>query len=392
MTTGIEGTYFMQRSQLVFFLIILSAIAIVGGGLLIQALSDNESSDNNNSENGSNTEPIELRIAVNPLVEAWIREAAAEYKRTNPRVKGREVNIQIIAQNSVEVWQGSSSWSVLNHPQVWIPEAAYSLNYAKEVGLNYAPLEASLAQTPIIWGAYQSRADVINSEYGGFNTASIQQAAGEEAWVNIGGDAAWRFIKIGFARPDSTDSGLAALLTLAGSYANDSALTSQTLNDSGLRTWLEPIVDSVPNFSNLGNDPADRMVNTRQSSAEIALLPESQWLLHYEDLTAIEPIVLHYPENYLLLDFPYAVWDGAETTDDQRQAAADFAEFLLSDNQQRKAGEKGLRPAKMTDLVQFSPFDLAQVQLSLPGMPISLPERAGVSNLLRWFEGYRTAP
>ena len=130
MTVGIEGTHFMQRSQLVFFLIILSAIAIVGGGLLIQALSDNESSDNSNSENGSNAEPIELRIAVNPLVEAWVREAAAEYKRTNPRVKGREVNIQITAQNSIEVWQGSSSWSVLNHPQVWIPEAAYSLNYA----------------------------------------------------------------------------------------------------------------------------------------------------------------------------------------------------------------------------------------------------------------------
>ncbi|MBZ0306641.1 MAG: substrate-binding domain-containing protein, partial [Anaerolineae bacterium] len=213
-----------------------------------------------------------------------------------------------------------------------------------------------------------------------------------ESWSAIGGDATWRFIKIGFSRPDREDSGLAALFTLASTYADTPELTNVLMNDTGLRRWLGPIVDSVPNFSSLGTDPADRMVNTRQSAAEIALLPESQWLIHYNNLTRIEPIFLNYPESYLLLDFPYAVWDGQETTADEQQAAADFGRFLLSDAQQRAAGEYGLRPARMIDLQQFSVFNVPQVQLTLSGSPINLPERAGALSLLRWFEGYRTAP
>lgn len=384
----------MRRSQIVFFLIILSAMAIVAIGFALQ--SSNDSNDNNSSSDTSSNQPIALRVAVNPVIEPWIREAVEDYSRNNPRVKNRPVTIQVISQDSLTVWQGESGWSVLNHPQVWIPEANYALQYVQEgnLGLRYTVLENTLVQTPIIWGAYQSRADVILNEYGSFNGKTIQQTAELGAWSNIGGDSAWRFIKIGFSRPDSKDSGFAALLTLASAYAESPSLNNQLMNDSALWAWLGPLVDSVPNFSSLGADPADWMVNMRQSAIEIGLLPENQWLIHYGDLSKIEPILLYYPENYLLLDFPFAIWDGQETTEEERQAAADFGKFLLSEAQQRAAGEKGLRPARLTDLAQFTPFNTAanQVQLTLAGSPISLPGRAGALSLLRWFEGYRTAP
>lgn len=384
----------MRRSQIVFFLIILSAIVIVGLGVALQGGSDSDDNgDNPESENNTtNSEPIALQIAVTPLMENWVRAAVIAYERTNPRVGGREVNLQVVVQDSIEVWQGSSPWTVLNHPQVWIPESNYALNYAQAVDMRYASFEPSLASTPIIWGAYQSRAEVIATQYGTLDGQTIQQAAVAESWAAIGGDSTWRFVKMAFSRPDSTDSGLASLLTLAGIYANDPQLTTQIMNDAGLKTWLEPIIESVPNFSNLGLDPADRMANTRQSTAEIGLLPESQWLAHYSTLSAVEPIVLNYPVNYLLLDFPYAVWDGNETSDEERQAAENFGEFLLTESQQRAVGEAGFRPAQLTDLTQFAPFNAEGVQLTLTGSPISLPDRAGVSSLVRWFEGYRTAP
>ncbi|MCL4879919.1 MAG: substrate-binding domain-containing protein [Anaerolineae bacterium] len=382
----------MRRSQIVFFLIILSAMAIVAIGFALQSSGD--SNDNNNSSNTSSNEPITLRVAVNPVIEPWIREAAEDYSRDNPRVKNRPVTIQVISQDSLTVWQGESGWSVLNHPQVWIPEANYALQYVQEgnLGLRYTVLENTLAQTPIIWGAYQSRAEVIISEYGIFDGKAVQQAS-QLNWSEIGGDVRWGPVRIGFARPDRIDSGMGALFTLASAYSETPTLSNQLMDES-LRSWLVPIVNSVANFSKLGTDPAAKMLTTSYSELQIALLPENQWLIHYGDLSKIEPILLYYPENYLLLDFPFAIWDGQETTEEERQAAADFGKFLLSDAQQRAAGEKGLRPAKLTDLAQFTPFNTAanQVQLTLAGSPISLPGRAGALSLLRWFEGYRTAP
>ena len=57
-----------------------------------------------------------------------------------------------------------------------------------------------------------------------------------------------------------------------------------------------------------------------------------------------EPIVLHYPRVTTWFDFPFAIWVGPETSALQKNAALAFQEFLLSEAQQLKALEFGLRP------------------------------------------------
>jgi ABC-type sulfate transport system substrate-binding protein len=130
------------------------------------------------------------------------------------------------------------------------------------------------------------------------------------------------------------------------------------------------------------------------STGEIGLLPESQWLAHFEDLNRVEAIELFYPDFYVLLDFPYTLWDGNETSDDERRAAEDFADFLLAPDQQRAAGEMGFRPTSGPALSQLTPFSAAQgiFQESLGGGEVSPADRPGTLALLRWFENFRTAP
>jgi hypothetical protein len=338
---------------------------------------------------------ISLEVAVNDILQPWVAEAAAAYNATSPTVNGRSVTVRVTRQNSVSIWADSgSSWTALNHPVVWIPEANYAVAYANEVNLPFSAIESSLAQTPIIWGAYQSRSIVIIDSYGAFTSQAVQEAAAAERWESVGGNSRWQFVKIAFARPESNGSGLAALLTLAGEFAGQPSLTGDLMSDAGLHSWLEPIINGVPNFSTLGPDPALTMANRGTSTGEIALLPESQWLAHFEELNRVEAIELYYPDFYVLLDFPYAIWDRSETSSEERRAAEDFADFLLSADQQRAAGEMGFRPTNGPNLANLTPFSAAIgiAQEELSGSEITPAGRPGTLALLRWFENFRTAP
>jgi ABC-type Fe3+ transport system substrate-binding protein len=160
-----------------------------------------------------------------------------------------------------------------------------------------------------------------------------------------------------------------------------------------LQDQLKPMIDAVPNFSTLGLDPALVMANTRTSTAEIGLLPESQWLAHFQALSDVDALQLYYPERYILLNFPYAIWEGPETTSAERQAAQAFGRFLLSDSQQAALGALGIRPATRQDVGQFGPFQAAagQVQTELTGSQITPADRPATLALLRWFRNFRPA-
>lgn len=388
----------MKRNQIVFFLIIAVAAGIIAIGFGLQAW--NEAGDNNGSgqatpADSSGGEPITVEVAAGPLVENWISSAAEAYNQTNPKVGNRPVTVRVTRQDSLPVWsQSTSLWTAQNHPLVWIPAANFEVAYANEVGLPYEAYKPSLAQTPIIWGAFQSRGEVIVRQFGALDGTTVQAAAVAERWGDIGGAPQWQFIKLAFSRPDSFSSGLAALLTLASAYGKSPTLTADLLNDAALQNWLEPVIDSVPAFSTLGADPALTMSTRGISTGEIALLPERDWLIHYEDLSSVEPVMLVYPENHVILDFPYTIWNGSETSEDERRAARAFGDFLISADQQRAAGENGLRPIGWSDLQQFAPFSAAgsAVQLELSGNEISLPDRPALLAFLRWFSNYRTAP
>ena len=384
----------MKRNQIVFFLIIGLALAIIAIGFALQSFSSNGSGDKEASTAVPTTgAPITLRVAVSTVAETWVSDAIDAYNATNPVVSGRAVTVQIVRQDSLPVWANSNGiWSAQNHPQVWIPEASYELAFADEIRLNYEAYKPSLAQTPIIWGAYQSRSSIIMDTYGEFTANAVQQAAAVERWDAIGGNTRWGFIKIAFARPDSTSSGFASLLTLSGEYGNTTRLTSTLMGDSALHTWLEPVIAAVPNFATLGLDPAATMA-TRAGTADIGLLPESQWLLHYDVLSQSEPFELYYPVNAVVLDFPYTIWNGTETTETERRAAQAFGDYLMSDDQQRNAGESGLRPSKLTQLSEFAPFRNAgdAVQSDYSASVISPENRPAMLSFLNWFGSTRGA-
>lgn len=367
----------MNRSRLIFLVIVGLALAVVLVGVVMDRMGDSDSGGSNQSENRG---PIRFTVAVNPLAEKWIRSAAQSFNNQRRQVDGRVIEISLDVQDSLPLWSSPGQWSLANHPLVWIPEMSPAVEWANQTGLRYSVLQPSLASTVMLWGAPADRAVVIQNEYGGLNWMSVQQVS-VDGWGQTGVQAGWgRFPKPGFAQPDRYTSGLAAMLIAVAEFNQQAALDGSQFDNQALTNWLRPVIANVPGFATLGAHPAESIATRGTSVADIALLPESEWLVNYRSLTTkVNGLTFAYPAYQFWFDFPFAVWDDDEVPAQDRAAAQNFLNFLLSSDQQRQAASFGLRQADGTPAAAalFQAAESAGVSAIRPsGDPLQLPSRS----------------
>lgn len=332
--------------------------------------------------------PREFTVAVNPLAADWMRVAVNNFNASEPLINATQrIQFSVTVIDDLPVWQGSQSWTPENHPAAWIPASSASVGYLSD---RYTILTASVARTPLVWGGYSSRVNVLtNNGTEMLDWAVVQRVAASPQWSSIaGGDSRWGFFKLAFGRADQAMSGLAALFSGAAAFANSPTTTGVTrAND--FRDWMQPIVESVPNFQTLGADPAAAMARG-PSTVEIALLPESQWLLNLNGLTDDEPIIFSYPAYQFLLDFPLAVWnDNTSATADERAAVTALNTWLLKASEQNALVQYGLRPAQSDPTSTATLFAQAvdygiQLQPDLT-QTVEAPPRTEAQGLVQWF-------
>jgi hypothetical protein len=331
--------------------------------------------------------PREFTVAVNPLAADWVRATVNNFNASEPLINATQrIQFNVTVIDDLPVWQGSQSWTPENHPTAWIPASAASVTYLSD---RYTVLTTSLAHTPLVWGGYASRVNVLTHEGAEpFDWAAVQKAADAEAWSAIGGDSRWQFVKLAFGRADQAMSGLAALFSGAAAFSNTANISGVTgAND--FRDWMQPIVESVPNFQTLGADPAAAMARG-PSTVEIALLPESQWLLNLNGLTDDEQIIFSYPTYQFLLDFPLAVWnDNTSATADERAAVTALNTWLLKASEQNTLAQYGLRPAQGSPASTAALFTQAvsygiQLEPDLSQI-VQAPPRTEAQGLVQWF-------
>jgi hypothetical protein len=366
----------MRRTTLVVILFILAAGIIVGISQFLQS-----------------QPPVEFTVVINPLAEDWLREAITRFNDTNPVVNATQrIQFKIEVIDDVSIWQGSTGYTPEKHPAVWIPAASASVTYADR----FAALRPSLACTPLVWGGYTSRVELVAGSEGGlFDWNAVQTAASRESWSALGGPATWGFVKLAFPKADTTMSGLGVLFAAAADFADSGDLTGGATRSSAFRSWLEPVIASVPNYQTLGNDPAAAMARG-PSTAEIALLPENQWLKNLRGLTddANDSFVFSYPAYQFALDFPLAVWN-SQPTELEQQAAEALAQWLTQPAQVARTTAYGLRPAGCTLAADSSaalfeagaPYGI-QLAPNL-GVTVQPPARSEASALIQWFNNVR---
>lgn len=366
----------MRRSTVVVIIFALVAAVVVGISQFLRA-----------------QPPLELTVAVSPLAERWVRPAVERLNATEPVVGAtRRLRFSVTVVDDLTVWgdERRVNWTPENHPAAWIPAASVSVDYAVNARFPFTVVADSVARTPLLWGGFASRVDVLTGDGAEpFDWQAVAAAAEAQSWAALGGSSNWQFVKLAFDRPDQAMSGFAVLLTGAAAYADSADVTQATTNSADFRAWFEPVGDSVANFNTLGADAAAAMASRGASVAEIGLLPESRWLTNLDGLVRHEPVVLAYPAYPFVFDFPVVRWDDSSVGDEEAEAARVLANWLLADAQQTAALDAGLRPADGAVPEDARLFSAAFDYGVLPDPDLSTAaaglSRTEAQRLLQWF-------
>lgn len=318
----------MRRSTLVFGLFFLMIAGIVGYNMFLR-----------------NQPPLEFTMAVDPIAETWVNALAKGFNARNVTdASGARLQIRVDAtRNDVSVWQGRVNWTSDNHPLAWISTTGWIAEYAPN-NLMFSIVEPSLATSPLVWGGFRSRVDIMTQNTLPFDWQTVRTTAAAERWDALGAPTNWGFVNMGIDWPPSSASGVNALATMLATYSDSAALSGATFSQAAFTTWFAPLKTATQTSERLGESPASAMGSRGLVVAGFALLPEFEWLGNLSALTQQEAMVFAYPLYQTSLDFPLSIWEDSKTTDAERQAVRAFADYVLSADGQKLTQQAGLRP------------------------------------------------
>ncbi len=324
--------------------------------------------------------PVEIHIAYGTEKQKWLEEATAEFQKTP---EGRRITVKLHGMGSVEGAQ-----AVLEGPNpipihVWSPaSSAYRDLFEQEWRAKHKnnPILKSenLALTPMVFVTWESRHAPFIKKYGKASFQTVGQAMHEpRGWEAIAGQPGWGRFKFGHTHPNRSNSGLLTLVLMAYEFSKkERNLSLGDITQPGFLQWLQTFEQDVTR-------PGGSLTHsTGTLMREMVLRGPSQYdcILIYENL-AIDYLEdardrwgeLHvdYPEPNMWNEHPYYILDVPWSDPAQREAAAEYLKFLMSEPMQRRALEHGFRPGNPEVSLRFAESPL--IRYARQGILIELP-------------------
>jgi ABC-type glycerol-3-phosphate transport system substrate-binding protein len=390
----------MNRTRIIFFVIIGLAILIVVGGLIWSQLRDQPSS----IEPVVSDETLEVHIVSALPVADWVQEAAQQFNDEEHTLDGQPIHVTVTPMDGLTAKGRYERDEMDPLPTAWIPDsrylvelvnAAYKERLGRDVFLTDGEYRARpLAISLLAWGIYDSRADVLEARFEDISWQTIHDAAvAPGGWGDLGGQNDWGYFKLAISNPRKNISGLAAMVAAAGEYHGKTNISVEDVTDPEFQNWLGEIMSSMSDLSGGTYTVAD-LALFGYTTGDAGQLLESDLLVNMQGIQTrwADPLRIVYPEYVTWFDFPFTVWIGPETTAQEKNAALEFQRYLLSEEVQRKALAYGLRPANPDVPVtgEGSLFDQWAEQGVLGVVPrttaMRSPDRDVLQALLRWFD------
>ena len=369
---------------------------------------------------------ITVRVLTALPVEPWVRNAATAYNATNPTLNGVPVKVEITpmdgltalgrwdrndfgaleAGKTVENLTEAEKAALKNFPTVWIPDSRYlvelaNASYKERLGRDVFLTDGEYRARPIAislftWGIYESRAAVLEQNFGGVSWNIIHDAAvARGGWPELGGDPSWGFFKLVVPNPNKNAGGLTAMVAAAGEYYERTDISVADFTDPQFQAWLRELMGSVTDFSSASAYTAEDFALFGYSVGDGGQLLESDLLQNMQGILTRwdDPLKIYYPQYVTWFEFPFTIWVGPETSALEKNAALEFQRFLLSEDQQKAALAYGLRPTNpnvpldATAESLFVKWKDRGVEMVVPRSDaMRNPDREVLLALLRWFQ------
>lgn len=327
--------------------------------------------DNEGQENESTTHTaarpvppappkIKLNIVYGTEKQKWLEEAIEEFGKTK---EGSNVEILLSGMGSIEgmnaVLAGESGPA--GGVQVWSPASTvvrtlFEADWARNHKGNPISDWGILAYTPMVFVMWKDRHDAFVKKYEQVDFKSLSLALLEpNGWETIAGKPEWTYFKFSHTDPNTSNSGMLALVSMAYEFTGKSrGLTKADVTDPKFRDWLK-------NFEGALVRQGDKLTkSTGDLMKEMINLGPSQYdgLLVYENL-AIDSmqnamtqrgdeghLFISYPKLNLWSDHPFYVLNAPWCSEEQKKAAKQLLSFLRKEPMQLRAVAHGFRPGE----------------------------------------------
>jgi len=390
----------MNRTRIIFFVIVGLAVLIIAGGLIWNQFSREPAIIESDAGDGV----LEVQIVSALPVADWIQEAARDFNAEQHTLEGRLIQVTVTPMDGLTAKGRYEREEMDPLPTAWIPDnrylvelvnAAYKERLGRDVFLTDGEYRARpLAISLLAWGIYDSRAAVLEERFGEISWHTIHDAAiAPGGWGELGGESEWGYFKLAISNPRKNISGLSAMVAAAGEYYTKTNITVEDVTNPEFQAWLREIMSSMSDLSGGTYTVAD-LALFGYTTGDAGQLLESDLLVNMRGIQTrwADPLRIVYPEYVTWFDFPFTVWMGPETSALEKNAALEFQKYLLSEKVQKKALAYGLRPANPGVPItgEGSLFDQWADQGVLGIVPrttaMRSPDRDVLQALLRWFD------
>jgi len=346
----------MRRSRLPFFVIVGAAIVIV---VAVRVVWPNVRSD-----------AVHIQLVYSSEKQSWIDAVTPTFNTAIHRTQsGRPIVVDTQALDSGEsmnaILQGTEQ------PTLWSPSSQAWIGLIN-TGWTQAHGKALIAETckPVVNSPLVIMMWKADAQKLGWPTTPI-------GWADIltlasAPNSTFRFAH---TRADDSDSGLEAVISMTYAATHKQGnLSLSDVDNASTAQFMHALESSVVAYGDNTALLSSEMLAQGASFVTAAVGYESTVVASYSS-GSDSPLVAIYPkEGTPMSDHPACILDASWVTDEQKDAANVYRDYLLSVTAQQQALKFGLRPAAPTPAIN-SPIDTSHgVDPTLPLATLPMPD------------------
>ncbi len=204
-----------------------------------------------------------------------------------------------------------------------------------------------LVITPLVIVMWQERAEALSLEDADRLWRNLHTLVADDVGWGAFDRPEWGLARWGHTNPETSNSGIQTIVLLAYAYHNKTTgLTNQDILDPDFQQWFADFERAVPEFPSSTGFLMDDMLRVGPSKYSFIVVYENLAIENFDVAVGRGGAInVYYPPANILSDHPYAILDAEWVTPEQREAAAMFRDYLLSEETQTLALQFGFRPA-----------------------------------------------
>lgn len=337
--------------------------------------------------------PLEVVFTYGSEKQKWIEEMTKQFNQKQFKTKeGKPIEVNAIPMGSGEAMEellaGSRQAHLISPASAAFIEL-YNAKSENEVGKPLVGETKNLVLSPVVIAMWKPMAEALGWGKQPIGWAEILAMASQpEGWAAYNYPQ-WGKFKFGHTHPKYSNSGLISLLaeTYAGA-GKTRKLKLKDVNNPDTRHYVQTIEQAVVHYGRSTGFFGRKMFDHGPAFLSAVVLYENMVIESYNPKYQLPfPIVAIYPkEGTFWSDHPVGIVERDWVTDEHREAAQIYVDFLRAKPQQERAMSYGFRPAEVSIALK-TPFDAAHgVDANQPQTVLKVPSAKVIEAVLELWQ------